>query len=147
MVLRVYLDNCVFNRPYDRPSNARIISEANAKMVIQRAIADGRLELSASFMLVTENSRCPNRIAREYNLSFIRSFKAVYVSRREKESFRPLIDEIAAVGIKPADAIHIACAIVSRCDYLITVDDRMLKFYNQRIKIITPTEMVHVMEV
>ena len=116
-------------------------------MAIQRAIADGSLELSTSFMLVTENSRCPNRMAKEYNLSFIRSFEAVYVSRKEKESFRPLVDEIVSAGIKPADAIHIACAIVSKCDYLITTDGRMLKFDDPRIKIITPTEMVYIMEV
>jgi len=52
-----------------------------------------------------------------------------------------------AKGIKPADATHIACAITAGCDYLITTDDRMLKFKDERIKIITPTDMVYIMEV
>ena len=35
----------------------------------------------------------------------------------------------------------------SECDYLITTDDRMLKYRDPRIKIITPTDMVYIMEV
>ena len=131
----------------DRPSNVRIINGANAKMAIQRAIDCGKLELATSFMLVTENGKCPNRAAREYNLDFIARNKAVYISRIEKESFRPLVDEIASKGIKAADATHIACAIVSKSDYLVTTDDRMLKLNDPRIKIMSPTAMVYMSEV
>ncbi len=52
-----------------------------------------------------------------------------------------------AIGIKSADATHITCAISAGCDYLITTDDRMLKFKDKRIKIITPTDMAYITEV
>jgi len=56
----IYLDNCAFNRPYDSPTQVRIVNEANAKMAIQRAIASGKLELAISFLSFSEVKRCPN---------------------------------------------------------------------------------------
>ena len=144
--MRIYLDNCCFNRPYDRPSQVRIINEANAKMAIQRAISEGKIELAISFILISENKRCPNIIAKEYNLNFMKKYKTIYIKTTEKESLRTSIEEIVSNGIKPADATHIACAIAAKCDYLITTDDRMLKYKNEKIKIISPTDMVYLME-
>lgn len=143
----IYLDNCAFNRPYDSPTQTRIVNEANAKMAIQRAIAAGKLELAISFVSYSEVKRCPNVMAKEYNLNFMKKYRKVYVGRKGKESLRPLIDEIVATGIKSADATHIACAIKAGCEYLITTDDRMLKFKDPRIKIISPTDMLYVVEV
>ena len=53
----IYLDNCCYNRPFDEPSQVRIVSEANAKMAIQRAIANGKLDLVISYILYSENKR------------------------------------------------------------------------------------------
>ena len=145
--MRVFLDNCAFNRPYDSPSHVRIVNEANSKMAIQRQIASGRIELAVSFMLFAETKRCPNAMAREYNLAFMKKNQKAYIGSSEENRLRPLIAEIVSTGIKAADATHIACAILSECDYLITTDDRMLKYRDPRIKIITPTDMVYIMEV
>jgi len=43
-MMRVYLDNCCFNRPFDDQSQARIRLEAEAKLEIQQRIADGTIE-------------------------------------------------------------------------------------------------------
>lgn len=145
--MRVYLDNCAFNRPYDSPSQVRIVNEACAKMAIQREIAAGRVELAVSFMLYAETRRCPNAMARQSNLDFMLRYRKSYVSRTEKQSLMPLIEEIVSTGIKAADATHIACAIRSSCDYLVTTDDRMLRYHDPRIKIITPTDMVYLLGV
>jgi len=45
-------------------------------------------------------------------------------------------------GIKLKDASHTACAIVAKCDYLITTDKRLLKFQDERIKVINPIEFL-----
>ena len=50
-------------------------------------------------------------------------------------------------GTEAADAVHIACAIIAGCDYLITIDDRMLKFVDHRIKEVSPTDMIYLMKV
>ena len=144
--MRVYLDNCCYNRPYDQPLQTRIVNEARAKMEIQLAISEGKLDLAVSHMLVAENTRCPNPIAKAYNLGFMREHAKAYVSSERMDELMPMIRGIMAAGIKRADATHIACAIDSGCDYLITTDDRMLKYRDDRIKIITPGDMLYVME-
>ena len=53
--MRVYLDNCCFNRPYDSQSQMRISLETQAKLYIQDLIRNKELELAASHMLRFEN--------------------------------------------------------------------------------------------
>lgn len=55
--MRIYLDNCCYNRPYDDQTQLRISLESQAKLHIQEMIKDGKLELAASYMLTCENSR------------------------------------------------------------------------------------------
>ena len=59
----------------------------------------------------------------------------------------PHMAEIGSTGTEAADATRIACAIVAGCDYLITTDDRMLKFVDHRIKVISLTDVIYLMEV
>ena len=53
--MRVYLDNCCFNRPFDDQSQARVRLEAEAKLEIQQQITDKRIELAWSYVLEHEN--------------------------------------------------------------------------------------------
>jgi predicted nucleic acid-binding protein len=46
-------------------------------------------------------------------------------------------------NIFPFDALHIACAITARCDYLITVDRRMAKYQDDRIVICSPVDFIN----
>ena len=108
-------------------------------MEIQLAIVKGKLELAASFMLVAENAKCPMQTAREYNLNFMYRYAKVYVSTQRIESLKPLVLQIMNTGIKRADATHIACTIDAGCGYFISVDDRVLKYRDDRIKVITQT--------
>ncbi len=49
--MRVYLDNCSFNRPFDDQSQLRIRLEAEAKLYVQQKVREGRLELAWSYIL------------------------------------------------------------------------------------------------
>ena len=55
--MRIYLDNCCFNRPYDDQSQFKITMETRAKLHIQREIMNGKYELVCSSMLEYENSK------------------------------------------------------------------------------------------
>ena len=55
--MRVYLDNCTFNRPFD--DQIRIRLETEAKLYIQERIRDGTLELVWSYILDYENLANP----------------------------------------------------------------------------------------
>ena len=51
--------------------------------------------------------------------------------------------QIEAAGIKPADSLHIACAISAGCDYFITVDRRILRYHDDRIVVCSPVEFIN----
>ena len=55
--MRVYLDNCCFNRPYDNQSQIRISLETQAKLYIQDLVRNKELELATSYMLRFENEQ------------------------------------------------------------------------------------------
>ena len=57
--MRVYLDNCCLNRPFDDQRQTRVRLEAEAKLCIQEHIRSGTLELVWSYMLDFENAANP----------------------------------------------------------------------------------------
>ena len=57
--MRIYLDNCVFNRPFDDQSHLRVRMETEAKLYIQARIKQGDLQLVWSYILEFENVQNP----------------------------------------------------------------------------------------
>ncbi len=57
--MRIYLDNCTFNRPFDNQSDIRIRIETEAKLYIQEKIKASHLELIWSYILDFENEQNP----------------------------------------------------------------------------------------
>lgn len=55
--MRVYLDNCCYNRPYDDQTQIRIYLETEAKLYIQDMIKNGGLDLVTSYILEYENGK------------------------------------------------------------------------------------------
>jgi len=140
--MRVYLDNCCYNRPFDDQFQPRIALETQAKMYVQSLIKKGEIELATSFMLKYENSK--NSYIKKKNIidSFMNDYSDVYIGKQLEERLSQMVDEIEATGVKSADATHIACAILAECDYMLTTDDRLLRYKNEKIKIVNPTEFV-----
>lgn len=57
--MRIYLDNCAFNRPFDDQSQIRIRLESEAKLYIQDKIGQQEIELVWSYILDLENEQNP----------------------------------------------------------------------------------------
>ena len=55
--MRIYLDNCCFNRPFDDQAQLKIRLETEAKLYIQRQVMLGEIELIWSYILELENNR------------------------------------------------------------------------------------------
>ncbi len=143
--MRIYLDNCCYNRPYDDQSQLRISLEAQAKMHIQSMIRNDELELVTSFMLTFENSK--NRIEEKRNAitAFMESYSSVYVGSEWREKVDLIANEIMSTGVKSADALHTACAILAHCDYMLTTDDRLLKYKSDKIRVVNPTGFIMIL--
>ena len=145
--MKVYLDNCCYNRPYDDQSQLRISLETQAKLQIQSMLRSKEIELSSSYVLLYENSRNPYEARQKTILDFVKENVAAYVDIDQAGEVKVLADEIIATGVKTADAYHVACAIVSGSDYFLTTDDRLLKYKTDKIQIVDPTEFVRDWEI
>jgi len=139
--LKVYLDNCCFNRPYDDQSSQKIYLETEAKLFIQEKIRKNELGLIWSYLLEYENSLNPkievkNKIS-EWQLLALKDLN-------ESERICKKGTEFHEMGLGLKDSLHIACAIEAKVDYFITVDKGILKKNNiiKEIKIIHPVEFI-----
>jgi len=99
--VRVYLDNCCFNRPFDDQRQTRVRLEAEAKLCIQEHIRSGTLELVWSYMLDFENAANPF----EERRTMITGWRQ-YATLDVEET--PLIlrhaNRLAGMGLKAKDA-------------------------------------------
>ena len=144
--MRIYLDNCCYNRPYDDQTQLRISLESQAKLHIQNMVKDGRLELASSYVLNYENSRNRYDVKRTAISRFLEDNVSVYIDAARAEQAASIACGIQTTGVKAMDALHTACAIIAHCDYLLTTDDRLLKYHTDRIRIVDPTEFIRILE-
>lgn len=122
--MRVYLDNCVFNRPFDTQRQIRIRLEAEAKLYLQHQIKHGNLELIWSCMLDLENEQNPFR---ERRMAIARWASLAVVDVIESPVIVSSAKQLTHLGIKPKDALHVASAVVGQADYFVTTDDKLLR--------------------
>ena len=142
--MRLYLDNCSFNRPYDDLSLFRNYLEAEAKMYIQKGILQGKFELAWSFIIEFEISFNPF-VARKNQISKWKNIAKFNIG--ETEQVLAKANEFVKKHINTKDALHLACAIEAGCDYFITTDDRILNKPIEHVMVINPIDFVRIMEV
>ena len=144
--MRIYLDNCCYNRPYDDLSQLTVSLEAQAKLFIQNKIKNGEYELATSEILRYEVANCPAEIRRAVINDFIEKHSSVHVGSDSTPKVRKMAREIMETGVKYKDACHVASAIIAECDYLISTDKRLLKYKSDKLKLVNPIEFVGEME-
>lgn len=145
--MKVYLDNCCYNRPYDDQTYTSIYLESQAKLYIQDLIRNGQLELITSYILDFENSENPFDMRRKTIKDFINTHSSIYVSDNVRSQVEQKADDIKKTGIKHKDACHVASAIIAGADYFLSTDHRLLKYKTDEIKMMNPTEFVKELEV
>jgi predicted nucleic acid-binding protein len=144
--MKVYLDNCTYNRPFDNQGQIRISLEAQAKLHIQRLIIDKKLELVYSYLSVYENSENPNSEHRNSIRNFF-SYAVECIDIGKADVIEARAEEIKKWKIKSNDSIHLACAIEAKCDYFITTDDGILNNYRATdIRVCDPIDFISEVE-
>ena len=144
--MRIYLDNCCFNRPYDDLTQLSVNLEAQAKLQIQSWIREGKYELVTSEMLMKEIDDCPFEIRQRGITEYIKNNSSVHVGPKNNEKVDEMAREVMETGVKYKDACHISSARIAECVYFISTDKRLLKYQCEDIKLVTPTEFVKEME-
>ncbi len=143
--MRIYLDNCCFNRPYDNQDDIKIRIETEAKLNIQEKVKNNLLELAWSYILDFENYNNPfleKRIEIQ-KWSSIAKYNII-----ENDNILNSMNNIIKIGLKPLDSLHISCAIELNCDFFITVDRGILKKKHliNNIEIINPIDFIYGLE-
>lgn len=140
--MRIYLDMCCYNRPYDDQSQIKVSLEAQTKLHVQKLIQEQKLELAASYMLRYECGQNPYEMRRKAILQFIDTNTSIYVGLEQKKKVEEMAAEIMKTGVKFKDACHVASAILANCLYFISTDIRLLKYRTDRIKLLTPIDFL-----
>lgn len=135
--MKIYLDNCCFNRPFDDQSQIRIRIETEAKLNIQENIRSGKLKLVWSYILDYENNRNPYS-DRKSQIGIWKKYAICDFD--ENSEIIDLANFLSRFGFQKIDSLHIACAIIAKCDYYLTTDDKILNKSNKvsDIKITDP---------
>ena len=121
--MRVYLDNCCYNRPFDDQSQLKVRLEAEAKLEVQRQMRAGEVEYVWSEMLDSEALDSPFT-DRKMRILRWRVDAVEYVDTDEDLLTRA--EEIMEYDVKSSDAIHLASAERAGCDWFLTVDKGIL---------------------
>ena len=122
--MRVYLDNCCFNRPYDDQSSLKIRLETEAKLYVQELVKSGSLALGWSYILDFENGANP---CEERRIEIQRWKDLADRNTVETSEIIEWMRQLALFGLKPFDALHVACAKDMACDVFLTVDKGILR--------------------
>ena len=141
-VVRIYLDMCCYNRPYDDQSQLKISMETQSKLHIQTLIKEGKLKLITSYMLRYECGNNPFEMRRNAIFDFIDTNTYAYIGMERQTVIEEKAAEIMKTGVKYKDACHVASAIYAECEYFISTDTRLLKYKSNEIKMVTPVEFV-----
>lgn len=126
--MRVYLDVCCLNRPFDDRTQDRIHLEAEAILTILKYIEKKQWWMINSDAIIYEVNKIPDP-ERKTKVQFTLSNTNDYVQINEQILRRA--KQIQQLGVKSFDALHIACAEAAQADIFLTTDDKLLKKVHQ----------------
>jgi len=141
--LRLYLDTCTFNRPFDDQNQLKIKLETEAKLFIQQGIINGSYELVWSYILECENNR--NKFIDRRN-SIYDWKKIAKTHCVESNEIIEYAENLKKLNIRTKDALHIACGVYTNSDYFITTDKQLFNFKLDDIRIINPLTFINELE-
>jgi predicted nucleic acid-binding protein len=137
--MRVYLDNCAYNRPFDNQKDVVIHIETEAKLIIQQMIKDNKLELVWSDVVDYENNDNPFE-ERCLKIAEWKELASGNIAMNDEiiEKARKYME----IGLRQKDAAHLASALYGKSDCFITVDKKILNKSIEDIIVIDPVDFL-----
>lgn len=123
-VTRIYLDNCVLNRPFDDQSQERIRLETEAIVLLLSRVERKEWTWLSSEALEIEIDRTPDA---DQQSRLKRVVKFVNSVIEINDTVLARARELQMAGFVGFDAVHLACAEKGKADIFLTTDDRLLK--------------------
>lgn len=137
---RVYLDTSIYNRPFDDQTQPKIFLETQAVILILQMVEARLIELVTSSVLEYENSRNSFLL----NQQTMEQYLQMAIMKQEvNEAIRERAEQLEQQGVKSIDALHVACAEASNCDYFITCDKRLInRCRGLSLQVINPNNFI-----
>lgn len=142
--MRVYLDSCCYNRPFDDLGQDRVRLEAEAVLALFERAQQGAIEVIGSEALEMEISRTPDELKRKGALSFL-GLTGEHLAFTDE--LLEMAKTLESEGLGAFDALHVASAILGNADCFLTVDDRLLRRAartkaGRHLRFLNPVQMV-----
>jgi predicted nucleic acid-binding protein len=122
--VKIYLDVCCLNRPFDDQTQDRIHLESEAIILILKRFRSGTWEWISSEAVSFEVGQTPDEERRHRVESLIRyaDYSVLIEAPIVKRA-----SQIKGMGFNAYDAIHLACAEHCNADVFLTTDDKLLR--------------------
>jgi predicted nucleic acid-binding protein len=121
--MKIYLDVCCLNRPFDDQSQDRVHLEAEAILSILNHSRTVGWSVIGSEAIEYEISKMPDRDKR-LMVQILSSAHDVFVRVDAGVEKRAL--ELRKVGLESLDALHVACEEKAKAGIFLTTDDNLL---------------------
>jgi predicted nucleic acid-binding protein len=122
--MKVYLDVCCLNRPFDDQTQDRIRLEAEAVVLILRHLEAKNWEWLGSEVLDSEIVQTPDK-ERQNRVRVLIAHVQEIVQVSPDQIARA--QELEKLGFHSIDALHLSCAESGHADVFLTTDDRLLR--------------------
>ena len=129
--MKIYLDACCLNRPFDDQRQARVRLEAEAISLILQKLHQREWEWIGSDVLVYELGQTED-VERKERLLHLAGQSHQVVEMTEKILVQA--EKLESSGFDSYDAIHLASAENAKVDVFLTTDDNMQKIANRNKK-------------
>ena len=143
MGVLIYFDLCAIQRPHDDQSSVRVRLEAAAVLGLLDHVRAGGAGLVSSDALVYEAGRNPDAVRRSHAEAVLAGAAAYQTLTAPVES---RADDLAAAGLRPLDALHLASAEACGAEYICTCDDQLLRrgrtLAVPPLRVVSPLELV-----
>lgn len=142
-MLKLYLDNCCYNRPFDDLKQEKINLEANAIENIFRKHINKEVEIYKSMAIDFEISKIKLDIKKRQVEDLYDAMDLTEIDYSQDIKQRAV--ELKQYNIKDMDALHLSFAESKNVDYFITTDRILInasKRANLKIKVINPIEFI-----
>lgn len=137
--MKIYLDNCCYNRPFDDQTQERIHLESEAVLAVLQRGQAGVDTIIGSDILELEIGRMPDTIKKQQVKAL---YKVSDICISYTEAIRDRSQEIMGQSkIRTFDSLHIAAAEASGADVMLTTDDKLEKMAEKlrlKVRVVNP---------
>ena len=137
--MKIYLDNCCFNRPFDDQTQERIHLESEAILMILKRGQIGEYRIVGSDILKLEIERMHDEV-KKYRVREL--YNVVGENVIYTEAIKMRAQEIMEQSnIRSFDSMHIASAETANADVMLTTDDKLEKMASKlqlKIRVMNP---------